>query len=103
MLMVNFRYENSQVLGLYNKAYWFLTISKFNDCNYCVASHHMIAQHHAKRPFKLIHQVLKGEKIDDKTLNALITLTSVTLNNKGKVTSEALESFLKQGYTECKF
>ena len=75
-----------------------LTVSRENDCNYCVAAHSAISAM-SKLDEKVIAQVRAGDALSNPKLEALRTFAKRIVSSKGWVDSSDLESFYGAGYT----
>ncbi len=78
----------------------FLTISRVNECTYCVAAHSWIADKMSKTPAQAIQAVRDDEEIEDAKLRALARFTRTMVVSRGNPTQGDLDSFLSAGYSE---
>jgi uncharacterized peroxidase-related enzyme len=76
----------------------FLTISRENGCDYCMAAHSMIAEKFSKVPADVLGALRSGARIADPGLAALSTFTSHMFSTRGQPTSASLAAFLSAGY-----
>lgn len=79
----------------------FLTISRENGCDYCMAAHSMIADKVSKVPPDVLRAIRSGASIPDAKLAALGVFTSHMFATRGRPTANGLKAFLDAGYTEA--
>ncbi len=79
----------------------FLTISRENGCDYCMAAHSMIAEKVSKVPTDVLGALRSGASIADPRLAALSTFTSHMFTTRGRPTATNLKAFLSAGYKEA--
>lgn len=75
-----------------------LTISRLNECTYCMAAHTTIAQM-AKVDIDVIEALRTGAPLADPKLEALRTFAAVVNDTRGWPTDAQIEGFLAAGYT----
>ncbi|MBT9484489.1 carboxymuconolactone decarboxylase family protein [Sediminibacterium sp.] len=78
----------------------FLTISKENGCDYCMAAHSVVADMMSKVPVAVTDAIRNDEEIPDAKLRVLSKFTSVMLNKRGRPSEEDVQEFLMAEYTE---
>lgn len=78
----------------------FLTISRSNGCDYCMAAHSFIADQMSKVPQPVTEAIRQGQTIPDAKLAALSTFTSTLLASRGLPSKTDVEAFLSAGYEE---
>lgn len=78
----------------------FLTISRDNECHYCVAAHSMLADKMSGVPTEVTDAIRNDSQITDSKLAALHDFTHHMLITRGRPTNDAVEAFAAQGYTE---
>ena len=78
----------------------FISISFENNCDYCVASHSLIAEIKAKMSKDLIHKLRNDEKLPDLKLNTLKEFSKHILTEKGYPKIEEVKRFIEIGYSE---
>ena len=78
----------------------FLTISRTNGCDYCVAAHSLIADQMSKVPSAVIEAIRVGHAIPERKLAALSAFTDVLLTKRGLPSKAEVEAFLAAGYAE---
>jgi uncharacterized peroxidase-related enzyme len=74
-----------------------LTMSRENNCEYCVAAHSAISAM-SKLDEKTIQQVRKGEALADPKLEALRSFTKRIVAARGWVDNSDIQQFLAAGY-----
>lgn len=78
----------------------FLTISRGNGCDYCMAAHSMIGEMVSKVPTEVLQALRNGVIIPDPKLAALSTFTERMRESRGLPTQSDLMAFLDAGYEE---
>jgi len=78
----------------------FLTISRGNGCDYCVAAHSMIADKKSNVPTEVTEAIRDGKEISDPKLAALSRFTEVMRDSRGLPRKVDVEAFLAAGYEE---
>lgn len=78
----------------------FLVISFENNCDYCVASHSLIADLKAKMPRSIIEELRSDKKLSDSKLNALKMFTTHILLERGFPNESETQKFIDAGYSE---
>ncbi len=78
----------------------FLTVSRGNGCDYCMAAHSMIADQMSKVPPAVTDAIRRGRAIPDSRLAALSTFTDVLLATRGLSSKADVQAFLAAGYEE---
>jgi uncharacterized peroxidase-related enzyme len=78
----------------------FLTISRTNGCDYCVAAHSLIADQMSKVPPAVTEAVRDGRAVPDPKLAALSAFTDVLLTKRGLPSKADVAAFLAAGYGE---
>lgn len=76
-----------------------LTISSFNECNYCKATHTSMAKINGLS-LKEINAIKNGKELSDSKLNALKNITIEILKSRGFVNEQQTMTFLSFGYTK---
>jgi uncharacterized peroxidase-related enzyme len=74
-----------------------LSISRYRDCNYCLAAHGTVAKMQ-KIPTEIIQSVYFNQSLPDTKLEALRTFTRAVLEAEGWVKHDALQAFYQAGY-----
>ncbi len=78
----------------------FLSVSYYNNCEYCLAAHSFVGDVMTKVPFEVTNAIRDGKEILDKKLNALYKFTTVMTEKRGWPSQDDLEEFLGVGYSE---
>lgn len=77
----------------------YLTVSRVNNCEYCVAAHSAVSHMH-KLPADVIEAIRNDEPIADHKLEALRRFVVALIEHRGWVPEEALGEFFAAGYGE---
>lgn len=77
-----------------------LTISRNNDCDYCMAAHSTIADKASGVPSKVTNAIRDGHDIPDPKLAALSVFVNRTLSSRGMPTPDDVSTLLEAGYSE---
>ncbi len=78
----------------------FLTISRENECHYCMAAHSFIADNMSKLPTEVTDAIRDNRSIEDTKLAALANFTRTILVSQGHPGQDDVASFLRAGYAE---
>ena len=78
----------------------FLTISRVNACEYCMAAHSFVADEMSNVPNAVTEAIRKDENIPDPKLSALSQFTQAMVERRGLPELGDVESFLAVGYSE---
>ncbi len=78
----------------------FLTISRENGCNYCVAAHSFIADKMSNVPEAVTDAIRNGETISEPKFAQLVRFTQTMVSKRGLPTQDDVEDFLAVGYTQ---
>lgn len=78
----------------------FLTISRANGCEYCMAAHSFIADQMSKVPVPVTDAIRSYAPIPDARLAALSAFTDVIFSSRGLPSTGAASAFLAAGYSE---
>lgn len=78
----------------------FLTISRGNGCDYCVAAHSVLADKMSKVPPAVTDAIRDGKAIPDVRLAALSLFTEVMRSTRGLPSRAQVQAFLDAGYEE---
>jgi len=77
-----------------------LSVSKENECGYCLAAHSMLARNIAKMDAQTIEQLKTNAPIENPKLNALAVFTRHVVATRGNVSDLEITNFLSQGYDQ---
>lgn len=78
----------------------FLTISRENGCDYCMAAHSMLADKVSGVPKDVLQALREGKEIPDPRLAALSRFTKLMLHSRGKPSENEVKAFLSAGFKE---
>lgn len=78
----------------------FLTISRYNECDYCMAAHSFIADHMSKTPVEVTEAIRADGTIADERFAALVAMTRALLESHGHADEADVAAFVAAGYTE---
>lgn len=76
-----------------------LSISRFNECDYCMAAHSVIAGMN-KVPTDIVEAIRDDRPIDDPRLEALRVFTSTCVEKRAHLSSDDIAAFLAADYTK---
>jgi uncharacterized peroxidase-related enzyme len=74
-----------------------LAISRYNECDYCMAAHSVIASMQ-KVPSDVIQALRNDQPIKDRKLEALRTFATTVVAKRGWVSGDDVAAFLSVGY-----
>ena len=78
----------------------FLTISRANGCEYCVAAHSLVADQMTKVPLPVTDAIRSFSPIPDPKLAALSAFTDVMFDSRGTPPQADVSAFIGAGYNE---
>lgn len=78
----------------------FLTISRTNGCEYCVAAHSLIADQMSKVPASVTEAIRDARPVPDVKLGALSAFTETLVTTRGLPSRAQVAAFLAAGYQE---
>jgi uncharacterized peroxidase-related enzyme len=78
----------------------FLTISRENGCEYCMAAHSTIADNVSRVPREVTDAIRADQPISEPKLNALATFVRAMFRTRGRPSEGDLADFLGAGYSE---
>lgn len=78
----------------------FLTISRANGCDYCMAAHSMIGEKMSNVPAEVLEAIRAGAPIGDARLAALSTFTEEMFVSRGRPSDAAVAAFKAAGFSE---
>lgn len=78
----------------------FLTISRENGCEYCMAAHSMVGEKMSGVLAPDLKALRAGEPLADGKLQVLSEFSRIMVASRGKPTPAELRAFLAAGYTE---
>lgn len=74
-----------------------LTVSRYNDCHYCVAAHSTIGEQNGLSEAS-IEAIREDRSLDDPKLEALRRFTKAVVDQRGWLSDDAVSEFLDAGY-----
>jgi len=77
-----------------------LSVSYFNNCEYCMAAHSFLADNMTKVPEDITNAIRAGKELPDEKLNALSVFAKQMVEKRGWVSQEDLDAFFNAGYEE---
>lgn len=78
----------------------FLTISRVNGCEYCMAAHSFLAGAMSGVPVDVTVAIRDGKPVSDTKLGALNIFTQLMVTKRGLPDRKEVEAFLSAGYEE---
>ena len=78
----------------------FLTVSRFNECTYCMAAHSFVGDRVSGVPLEVTDAIRADAAIPDAKLEALAAFTRALLVGRGRPSGEEASAFLAAGYGE---
>ncbi len=78
----------------------FLSISYFNNCEYCMAAHSFVGDMMSKVPTVVTDAIRNNEMIPDAKLYALSIFTKAMVEKRGWASQKDLDAFFEAGYDE---
>jgi uncharacterized peroxidase-related enzyme len=78
----------------------FLTVSRVNGCDYCMAAHSMIADKRSGVAPDALAALRAGTAVPDAKLEALATFTRIMVEKRGSPEKSEIAEFLAAGFTE---
>lgn len=78
----------------------FLTISRENDCEYCMAAHSMVGEKMSGVPAAVLNALRSGLPLPDAKLQAVSAFTRSMVASRGKPARQDLQAFLAAGFSE---
>jgi uncharacterized peroxidase-related enzyme len=79
----------------------FLTISRYNGCEYCVSAHSMLAEKMSGVSRPCLDAIREGDQIPDRKLEALSRFTEAMVDSRGLPSQEEVRAFLQAGFSEA--
>ena len=78
----------------------FLTISRENECHYCMAAHSFVADNISMVPLEVTEAIRNDEPIADSKLSALRAFTQAMVISRGNPSDTDVNEFINSGYSE---
>ncbi len=79
----------------------FLTISRDNGCDYCMAAHSFLADNISKTPVEITEAIRDDRPVDDERYSALIGMTRSMLDTRGHPSDADVATFREAGYSDA--
>lgn len=95
---VSDQFRKSSLSGDAQQVVW-LTVSRHNGCDYCVAVHSTLATM-ARVDAAVIEAVREDKPIDNRQLEAVRRFTKTVVEQRGWVPDEELEAFFAAGFAQ---
>lgn len=77
-----------------------LAISRFNECDYCMAAHSVIASMQ-KVPANVIQAIRNDQPIADEKLEALRAFATTVVDKRGWISEDDVTAFLSASYSQA--
>lgn len=78
----------------------FLTVSRFNECTYCMAVHSFVADTMSRVPIEITDAIREDRTITDPRMAALATMTRTLLETRGNPTEADVAAFRAAGFSD---
>ena len=78
----------------------FLTISRENECHYCMAAHSFVADNMSMVPLDVTEAIRNDGPISDSKLSALRAFTQTMVVSRGRPSDASVGEFTDAGYSE---
>ncbi len=78
----------------------FLSISRENECHYCMAAHSFAADKMSKVPAEVTDAIREDRPISDPKLEALCSFARSMVSSRGNPTAQEARAFLDAGFSE---
>jgi uncharacterized peroxidase-related enzyme len=78
----------------------FLTISRENECHYCMAAHSFVADNMSMVPLDVTEAIRNDGPIADSKLSALRAFTQTMVVSRGRPGDASVDEFTDAGYSE---
>jgi uncharacterized peroxidase-related enzyme len=78
----------------------FLTISRDNDCAYCVAAHSLVGAKISGLSAPILEALRGGKPLEDARLQTLSSFASALVSRRGRPSNDELQAFLAAGFSE---
>lgn len=78
----------------------FLTISRFNECPYCMAVHSFAADTMSHAPIEITDAIREDRTIPDPRMAALVEMTRTLLQTRGNLTEADVALFRAAGFSD---
>jgi uncharacterized peroxidase-related enzyme len=78
----------------------FLTISRENECHYCMAAHSFVADNISKVPTEVTDSIRNDATIADSKIAELRDFTRTMVISRGRPSQDDVSTFVQAGYSE---
>ena len=78
----------------------FLTISRENECHYCMAAHSFVADNISKVPMEVTDAIRNDDAIADRKIAGLRHFTRTMVVSRGHPNQDDVSAFVQVGYSE---
>ncbi len=78
----------------------FLSVSYFNNCEYCMAAHSFVGDKMTGVPAAITDALRAGAELPDTKLNTLSDFTKIMVEKRGWASQQDLDRFFGAGYSE---
>lgn len=92
-------YRHKSIFTNVEKEIVYLTISRINNCRYCVAVHSTLADMF-KIPDNITEAIRENKKCPHEKYGALIEFTKKMINSHGQPLPDEVKAFFSAGYTQ---
>ena len=80
----------------------FLTISRENECVYCMAAHSFVADVMSKAPSNITDAIRHDTAVPDEKLSELVIFTRTMVRTRGLPSINDVNRFIEAGYSEVR-
>lgn len=78
----------------------FLTVSRFNECDYCMAAHSFIGDNISGTPTEVTDALRDDGTVDDERFAAVVGMTRALLSTRGRPDDADVAAFKGAGFTD---
>lgn len=90
-------FEKNTALSATEQQIVLLTVSRYHECHYCMAAHSVVADMQSI-PAEITQAIRNDQPIPDSKLQALRTLVTALVEQRGAISELDITSFLDAGY-----
>lgn len=94
------KFRNENIFSSVEQEVILLTVSRANECHYCVAAHSTLADTMSGVPTQATDAIRSDDAIEDGKLAALSKFTRVMSETRGNPSPKDAKAFLDAGYTD---
>lgn len=77
-----------------------LAVSKYNDCNYCVAVHSFLGRKMTQVPLEVLEAINNNSEIPNKKLKVLYEFVQEMIRRRGFISEDVAKEFIQAGYED---